>query len=279
MKNVAYQFSVLRYVHDTVTQEFVNVGVVVFAPEASFLQARCTDSYARISHMFRKIDGTQFRQISHYLESQICAQEKRFNSSLPFERPPALGSLLAQILPPDDSAFRFSDAGVGLSTDLNQTLASLYRRHVETYIAGETARRDDDEVWRVFKEPLDHANITPRLKPKLIVAPNFEYEFERSWKNKIWHVYEPVSFDLVEESSILDKANRWVGRAASLRDSRDKFRMYLLLGEPRHEGVKSAFRKAQNILNKIPGEKEFVLESDRDAFAHDLAREISEHPE
>ena len=279
MKSVAYQYSVLRYVHDTVTQEFVNVGVAVFAPEAGFLRARCTDSYARVSHMFLKIDGPQFRQIAHYLESRICAQEKRFSSSLRFEQPPALESLLAEILPPDDSAFRFSEAGVGLSTDLGQTLSSLYHRHVETYMASERATRNDEEIWRVFREPLDRKKVTPHLRPKRIVAPNFEYEFERSWKNNIWHVFEPVSFDLVEETSVLDKANRWLGRADNLIESRDKFRMYLLLGEPREHSMSQAFRKAQNILNKIPGQKEFVLESEKEQFADELEREISEHAE
>ena len=28
---VAYSFSVLRYIHDPVTQEFVNIGVAVFS--------------------------------------------------------------------------------------------------------------------------------------------------------------------------------------------------------------------------------------------------------
>ncbi|MGH9607704.1 MAG: DUF3037 domain-containing protein [Terracidiphilus sp.] len=279
MKNMAYQFSVLRYVHDTVTQEFVNIGVAMFAPDSGFLRARCTESYARISDMFLKIDGPGFRHLTHYIESQICAQEKRFNSPLKFDQPPTLGTILAQVLPADDSAFRFSDAGVGLSVDLNQTFSDLYHRHVETYLHGERTTRNDDDVWSVFREPLDRRNVTPLLKPHRIIAPNFDYEFKRSWKNEVWHLYEPVSFDLVEANAIPDKANRWFGRAANLLDSPDRFRIYFLLGEPRDPASMSAFRKAQNILNKIPAQKDFIKESERDSFADDLAREIREHSE
>ena len=46
---VAYSFSVLRYVHDPVTQEFINIGVAVFSPEAKYLRAICTTSYGRIT--------------------------------------------------------------------------------------------------------------------------------------------------------------------------------------------------------------------------------------
>jgi Protein of unknown function (DUF3037) len=279
MKNMAYQFSVLRYVHDTATQEFVNIGVAIFAPEIGFLQARCTDSYARISALFAKVDGAHFRQIVHYIETQIQALGKRYTSRLPFEPSVSLESLLTQILPADDSAFQFSRVGVGVTQDPRQTLAEIFHRQVETYLTGEATRRSDDDVWRVFREPLDRVHVTSRLKPKRIVAPDFEYEFERSWKNEVWRVYEPVSFDLIEEASILDKANRWFGRVSCLSESREKFRIYFLLGEPRRDGMRSAFTKAQNILHKIPGDKDFIRESDRDSFASELANEIDSHGE
>jgi hypothetical protein len=276
---VAYSFSVLRYVHDPVTQEFVNIGVAVFSSEARYLRAICTTSYARITNVFQKIDGQRFRQLSRYIQDQICATGQEYESALPLEPGAAIEQLLARVLPPDDSAMQFSKAGVGLSADLDRTLRELFQRHVEEYSASaELSRRTDEEVWRVFREPLDRVLVTPRLRPKRIVAPDYEYEFERSWKNEIWHVYEPVSFDLVEAASMLDKANRWVGRATSLMDSADPFRVYMLLGEPADERLKATFGKAQNILNRMPGNKEFIRESEKEAFAEELAREVERHP-
>ena len=276
---VPYSFSVLRYVHDAVTQEFVNVGVAVFSPQAGYLRAQCTTSYARITHMFQKIDGPFFRESARYIQAQICLLGREFESALPFDKAPTIEMVLARVLPPDDSALQFSRPGVGLSEDLDKTLLQLFQRHVEQYAAsGEMPRRSDDDIWRVFREPLDRALITPRLKPKRIVAPNYEYEFERSWKNDIWHVYEPVSFDMVEAASMLDKANRWVGRATSLMDSPDPFRIYMLLGEPTDDRLKTAFVKAQNILNKMPVKKEFIRESEAEAFAEEVAKEVQGHP-
>lgn len=273
-----YSFSVLRYVHDPVTQEFINIGVAVFSPEAQYLRAICTTSYGRITHMFQRIDGPRFRQLSRYIQDQICAVEESYKSALPFETTPTIEHLLARVLPPDDSAIQFSKAGVGLSADLDRTLHDLYQRHVEMYaVSGESPRRTDEDVWRVFREPLDRALVTPRLKPKRIVASSYEYEFERSWKNEVWHVYEPVSFDMVEGASMLDKANRWVGRATSLMDSSDPFRIHMLLGEPTDDRLKATFIKAQNILNKMPGEKEFIRESEAEAFAEELSREVQGH--
>ena len=78
---------------------------------------------------------------------------------------------------------------------------------------------------------------------------------------------------------MLDKANRWVGRATSLMDSSDPFRIHMLLGEPTDERLKATFVKAQNILNKMPGKKEFIRESEAEAFAEELAREVQGHQE
>jgi hypothetical protein len=60
-------------------------------------------------------------------------------------------------------------------------------------------------------------------------------------------------------------------------DSSDPFQIHVLLGEPQDERLKATFVKAQNILNKMPVKKEFISESEAEAFAEELAREIQGH--
>lgn len=274
----SYKFCVLRYTHDPVTQEFVNVGIALFSPEARYLQAICSTSYARITQTFEKIDGQRFRQILRFIQDRISAAGRNRESSLPFATDEGIETILSHVLPPDDSAFQFSRPGTGITSNLDQTLGDLYRRYVEYYIAhAEGQRRTDDDVWRQFREPLDRVRVTPYLSPKRIVAPSYEYEFERSWKNEVWHLLEPVSFDMIDASSLLDKANRWVGRATSLMDSSEPFRLHILLGEPADDRLGSTFIKAQNILNKMPVRKDFVRESEAESFAEDMARKIELH--
>jgi hypothetical protein len=274
-----YSFSVLRYVHDPVTQEFINIGVAVYSSEAQFLRATCTTHYARITRMFTRIDGNRFRQLTRYIQEQITAIGLSLPTELPFETGRAIEHLLARVLPPDDSAIQFSPAGVGLSSDLDKTLAELYDRYVERYAAtAESPRRDDQDVWRVFREPLDRRHVTARLAPKRIVAPSYDYEFQRAWKNEIWHVYEPVSFDLMHGASILEKANNWVGRATSLNQSSEDFKLHVLLGEPQDDLLRPVFLKAQNILEQMPVKKQFVRESEAEAFAEEVAQEVQKHP-
>jgi len=230
--------------------------------------------------MFAKIDGNRFRQLTHYIQEQVSGIGAKMAirpSELPFEPSLAIEQLLARVLPPDDSSVQFSHAGVGLSRDLEQTLAELFERYIEQYTRT-TVRRDDEDVWRtVFREPLDRRDVTAYLAPKQIVAPNYDYNFQHAWKNKVWHLYEPVSFDMVDSGSMVDKANRWVGRAMSLSDSKEKFQIHLLLGEPEDSRLQATFVKAQNILQKMPGQKELIRESEAEAFAEKFEKEIRQH--
>ncbi len=274
-----YSFSVLRYIHDPVTQEFVNIGVAVYSQQAGFLRAICTNHYGRIRYAFTKIDGNRFRQLTNYIQEQVNAIGKSLAGELPFETGRSIQQLLARVLPADDSTIQFSKpAGVGISHDLEKTLNELFDRYVERYaIRSETTRRNDDDVWRVFKGPLEQRHLTEHLKPKRITGSSYDYEFGLAWKNKVWHVYEPVSFDMVDGGSILEKANRWVGRATSLNDSSESFKIHMLLGEPHDERLQSTFIKAQNIVNKMPGQKEFIAERDAESFAEELEREVKAH--
>jgi hypothetical protein len=272
---IPYSFGILRYVHDPVTQEFVNIGVVVYSQQAAFLRAICTTNYGRITRLFEKISGDRFRQLVRYVEDQINATGKRLSGQLPFE-PSPFEQLLARVLPPDDSSIQFSSPfGVGLSSDLEKTLDELFDRYVERYASRvDESRRSDEEVWRVFREPLERFQVTPSLTAKRIEASNYDYEFGHAWKNEIWHVYEPVSLDLSDAGSILDKANRWVGRATSLNDSSERFKIHLLLGAPQADNLQGAFVKAQNILRNMPGQREFHFEHEAESFAEDLASEL-----
>ena len=122
--------------------------------------------------------------------------------------------------------------------------------------------------------------MAERLTPKKIIGANYDCEFQRAWKNRVWHVYEPVSFDKLHASSMLEKANRWVGRASSLNDASEAFEIHLLLGEPQDSGhTRMRSKKAQNILKKMPGQKELIRETDVEYFAEGLEREMLSNSE
>jgi len=266
-----YSFSVLRYMHDPVTQEFVNVGVAVYAPDSQYLGAKCSPHYGRITRMFDKIDGNRFKQLTRFVEEKL----------------EELGaSLVEAVLPfdnqnthiPDDSALQFSQPGVGMTTDPHKTLSDLYDRYVERYTErGDRQRRTEEEVWRVFRGPMERRFVTAYLTPKTISAPDYQYVFERAFKNGVWHVCEPISFDLLEADCIVEKAIRWQGRLSNLVESTEEFQISLLLGAPQDQALSAAFQKAQKIIRKVQHKMELVQETEAEAFAVEVESQIRSH--
>ena len=271
---IAYEFSVLRYTYDPLTQEFINVGVVVHSPNARFLEARVNTNYGRASKVFRRIDGARYRFVLRHLQNELDRLGHEFAQGQLFSSFASLEFGLSQILPVDDSSLRFDRGGAGVTDNLVKTCEKLYQRYVLANEAEAIDGRTREDVWRTFRRPLERLDIVSRLVPKRIAAKDYEYEFEHAWKNGVWNLYEPISFDLLKESDIREKANKWLGRALSLSESAEPFKLTFLLGAPQSARLRDAFQHAENILNKMPGKKELVKEQEAEAFARELESQV-----
>ncbi|MBI3528309.1 MAG: DUF3037 domain-containing protein [Betaproteobacteria bacterium] len=279
MKNLySYTYCVLRYVHDTTSGEFVNVGIVLYAPEARYLSALCRNTYGRLNKVFPGVNSEHFKSLMRYIQARIEEQGERVAGELPLTDPSNVLEFAHAILPRDDSSLQWSPAGSGRTDDPSRTLERLFDRMVLRYEERQVAAvRSDEDVWRNFKRNLDERRLLQYFQPKKIAVQDDEIEFQYAWKNGVWNCLEPLSFDLAAADSIRDKAHRWLGQFASLQGATDHFKVYLLVGAPQQEGLQSAFLNAVSILKKIPADREIVFEQDAPALAARIAKEVSLH--
>jgi hypothetical protein len=274
--NTTYNATTLRYVHDVVTGEFANIGVVLYSPEQRYLEARFTTSYERLNAIFLKIDHLHFRALMRYMANRFDEIAADIRNGLDVPPVTALKDIVRQVLPPDDSSLQWSEPGGGFTEDVAATLDGLFKRFVERYVAGaEQVSRSDEEIAKPFKARL--GKTADRLAEKTIATKDYQYDFRFAWKNDVWHLYEPVSFDLVDPGSIREKANKWLGRGVALHEAREKFKIHFLLGEPRQDETKKAFENAMHLLSKIPGNKQLVRENELEHFAQHVAEEIGSY--
>ena len=271
-----YSNITLRYLHDVVTGEFANIGVVLYSPDQRVLEARFTTSYERLNAIFLKIDHLHFRALMRYLANRFDELAADIRDGLHVPPVTALSEMVRQVLQADDSSLQWSALGGGFTEDPAATLEELFKRFVERYVAGaEQVSRSDEEIAKPFRARL--GRTAEKLGEKKIETTDYQYDFRFAWKNDIWHLYEPVSFDLVDPGSIREKANKWLGRGVALHDSREKFKNHFLLGEPRKPETQKAFENAIHLLGKIPGNKQLVREAQLEQFAEHVCQEIGSH--
>lgn len=274
----SYTYTVLRYVHDLTSGEFVNVGVALHASQPRYLSAICRTTYGRLNKVFPGMNAEHFKALMRHIQNSFEAQGERLSSELPLSLPSSMLEIAQSVLPKDDSSLQWSPVGSGRTDDPAQTLEKLFNRMVMRYEERQaSSSRTDEDVWRHFKRDLEERQILQHFQPKTISVQDDEVEFQHSWKNGKWHCLEPISFDLAAADSIKDKAHRWLGQLASVQNAADPFKVYLLVGAPQQEELQPAFQSAVSILRKIPVDKEIVLERDALGLATRIAGEVAQH--
>lgn len=278
-----FQYSVLRYIHDPMTEEFINVGVVLYSKEARYIKSKISPRYSRLSSAFSKeVNGKYYHRVVRHLERAFERLQIRYRKGDLFERdlPDQIEVILADILPPTDASLVFGGYGGGLVADLDNELNRLYDRLVERYVERRDKGRYDEEIWQVYRPELIKRNVISHLSSVTISVPTYSYSFEYAWLNECWHPIETVSFDLVRAKSILDKANKWLGRGKMLSQSDRMGTLHLLLGAPTQATpeIQKAYEGARhNLQENMEPHHEIVEEDEAAEFSERLAEKIGAH--
>ena len=272
-----YTYTVLRYIHDVTTAEFVNVGVVVLCPGHRYLGVRFRHTHRRLSALFPDLDSSAFRTSMTAIERALAASGEAYKNEDLFRSDADAVSLARSVLPVDDSSLQWSPLGSGLTSAPEKQLDHLYGRLVGRYDEKQEHRRTDADVWRPVRAKLDNAQVSSHLTEKIIRGAVDELQFKHAWKNGVWHCYEALSFDLADADGIKRKARQWMGHLTAVRDAVDEFKPYFIVGAPSDRKLMPAYEDALAILRKSPVATEVFPEVEADRLIARIEDEIKAH--
>ena len=276
-----YTYTVLRYMHDPSTGEFVNVGAALYAPEARFAGVLCRTTYERFSCMFPDFDGNTFRSIMRFVNSQFLALNEKLQEDTFFgDRPKSVLELAHAVLPHDDASFRWSEPAGGITNDPACALQKIYARMVSRYDEpSQEGGRNDDDVRNSLGQEFRQREVSRYLHPKTITAPHEEVSFPYAHKNGVWSCLDGISLDLTHPEAIRNKARRWLGLTLALSKSPEDFKLYLLLAEPRQPDTqqRKAVRRAIDLLEELPVQHRIVREDEARQFTDEFSEEVKAH--
>jgi len=273
-----YSYTILRYVHDVTTGEFVNIGVVLYCPVTKCLDIKIRHTIGRIKDMFPDFDRKAYRSAIAAVERGVKSVARDIGSSGFLLVDGNAATLAHRALPVDYSSLQWSPPGVGLTRDVAQTLAQLFDRFISRYDSHGARRKTDDDVWRPVRERLDEKHIGVAFEKKVISGELDDITFERTWRNGTLHAYEPLSLDLADADEIKGKARRWRGHLAAVSDGIvDDFKLYFILGKPQAEELMPAYESAKAILARAPGTPEVYEEDEVEMFVSSIEDEYRSH--
>ena len=271
-----YSFVVLRYMHDVFTREFVNVGVLLHAPLVGFLGFEKLSGLDRVKAMFPGLQSDSLRDLLAFLASRTAEIHRKTSELLDRDQLSA-ETIAKSLLPTDDSALQWSTPGGGATNHPQQTLKELFDRLVARHLkAHPPTRREDADVWKPFERELRQRNVLARMQEKTLIVGELHHLFKNAWQPPGGHLrlYQPLSFDLIEPSNIVEKAIHWSGLLRQLRKADSDFFIYLLLGKPTDAHRLKAFKQAYETLAEDQNKKELVSEEEAPSFAAAVEKDI-----
>jgi hypothetical protein len=270
-------------VHDRVTGEFVNVGLVALLHpargEGGKLKAATRRTIGRMRDMFPDLVRSDFLSALSSIDRaarKLCVEVERDHLGLSADLDAT--AYARRILVNDDSALQWSPVGGGVTEDFEATFQRLFQRHVSKYDERTVSRRSDEEVWKPVRQLLEERSIPVELAEKTITGDGDRVHFQHAWKNGVWHAYEAVSLDLADEEGIVRKAHRWLGQLTSIAPNpAEPFHAHFIVGAPADTNLLPAYQRALRILQKSPGDVDVYEEARLGEFVDRIEDEVRAH--
>ncbi|MBO0902158.1 DUF3037 domain-containing protein [Jiella sonneratiae] len=273
-----YSYVVLRYIHDVLTGEFVNVGLVMVVPDRSVILTKSRKTFGRIKSVFPDLDSDAYKGAIDAIDRGMKSVQRSVKNEGLFKDRKTASDYARIALPLDDSSLQWSQVGAGLTDDPQQTFDQLYQRFVSKYDRASDRRRSDDDVWRPVVAKLKEHGVDLELEPKRIQGKTDAVEFRHAWKNGRWHVYEPLSFDLSDADNIKDKARRWLGHLSAVKvGTTEDVQVHFIVGGPLNSSLMPAYHNAVEILRQVPFDNRVFDEGQIEDFVNQIEDDVRHH--
>jgi len=273
-----YCYSILKYRHSLALGEVFNLGLLFFHAETQTVKFRYPHRLKRVSKLYPDF-SIEF--INVYLRSFERKAEKlseHFNNNMFGLSDLGFMDLIhEQFLVEDDSALYFDPVHVGITDNHEFELNSLFETYFSSYGSeGQRGKKDEEFIKRsMFREFRDKFHKDPeKLKVETTLTNDrLSEKFEFCWKNGTHNLIAPVSFDLVESSSIKEKGVRWFGTITALANEIEKAEAKIDILTIKPEGLEliKEYDKALKLISSAAGNKQIITEDEMPSYFQHVA--------
>ncbi|TIX46651.1 MAG: DUF3037 domain-containing protein [Mesorhizobium sp.] len=222
------RYSIVRFTPHVETGEFANIGIILTAPKAGFLDFRVeTKRYARITGFFDTLEPEFFRNAVSALVRELARVRKMMPAPI-YEQPTMdLGAadlanrLFYQITKEREGLVTFSDPRVILSDDPQVTLDKLFGHYIERNFV--TQRYRETVLEESMKGWLSDISIDTKFVRRQFDDGIYKASFpfvEVDSDGDPLKIIKPFFLGQKEPTSIIDHGVKWTTSVARLRKAR-----------------------------------------------------------
>lgn len=214
--------------------------------------------YSRISNFFSNANGKYLKEKFKEIKRAVEVAQKELNNPELFEdtsKLKPLEKITEEILPKDDGSFYFSEVRTRLDIGIDTALGDMFERYIHKHFSEGNSYSTDEKVWKdIYKTYFDKYDLSSKLTTHTVETEDDTFEFERAWKNGVWNIYEPISFNLKDAQNIKNKVYKWAGKIAELSNTKEGISLNFLSTMPPKEELQKF------IKSKLSNKKQSLLQ-------------------
>lgn len=257
-----YEYKLLNYIHDTLRNESVNVGILFYSPEAKMVRFGIRPDLGALKAIFPDFSQKHLKKYLDNICKSIEEYQTLYRTQLPIHS--EIDEYSIKLLPHDASSVQWGKQGSGYADDLNEIYEYLMDRFVCSKKLEKSNHRSDGSVWATFRKELQQRQMLDWFKPMHINLEGFSAEIPYAYQNGSLHCLKPISLDMASEDMILEKVYKTKGWHDAIEENNpDKeFKFYFLVGRPNKEELISSYENACALLRR---DKHAILITEEEA--------------
>jgi len=217
MSNLVCNYTMVRFLPYRETGEFVNVGAIVYAPEAKIFQFKLTGkSNKRVRGFFPEMDQTVYRAAIEALRRELMRQQMQYA---------AMDNLahgldtFRNLLRRKETLLHFAEPGMRIGTPAD-VLDAIYADYVERNFA-QTVEYQEGMMRSRLGKWLKEWGIKKKYKTDLTVGDTLFHltlPFVHAEQGKVIAAIKPLDLDRGEPTKIYDHGGLWIQRFKRLQE-------------------------------------------------------------
>jgi len=287
--NKIYQYSILKYKHSALLEEYVNVGVLLFFISDKELLFLYPNAFQRISNLYQDISISRLKKHLGAFNRKVRELNKRLNNDQTklFDEFNDLQKLIEEHLIAQDSTnLEFVVHNQGLYTDKKSVSEFLYKSYLSHYDYFKSKSKKDEKyilakIESGLKDRLPDPENWKYIKRDISISTSLKEEkFDYGWKNGSLNLIAPVGFDLIDEDAVYNKAYKWSGKLSALAPiAKEKnFKFDLIVSRPTHKALFKKYDKAIKYLDENDAPKHIYEEDEISSYLDYAISEIRSKP-
>lgn len=274
------KYSVLQYKHSQFLKETVNVALLVYFPEDEKIEF-VLGNINRIKALYPEFNPSFFQKFIKIIQSRV----ELVRHTLSVNTANFDDFIHRNILATDATILQFTKAATAAISNLS--FESIVEDYANLFLPDRNADKDlrtrhteQFLVTKLKKSLFANKSVQNKIELNKSFEHNgLNFKFDLGWQNGSFNLVKTLSFDLLDEASIQNKAVIQFGNLTLLKDKAEteNLRFDLIVSKPHAPKLFKAYDNALDVLEKIGAPKKVIEEKEISAYSEETTEYLLSH--